>query len=79
MVFYQGEMFPEWQGDALIGGLRAESLVRLKIEGDRVTGEQRLAEGIGRVRDVEVAPDGALLVLIDGESGSLMRLTRRGR
>ncbi len=79
MVFYQGEMFPEWQGDALIGGLRAESLVRLKIEGDRVTGEQRLAEGIGRVRDIEVAPDGALLVLIDGESGSLLRLTRRGR
>lgn len=79
MTFYHGEMFPEWQGDALIGGLRAEAVVRLKIENGRVTGEQRLAEGIGRVRDIEVAPDGALLVLLDGDPGSLVRLTRRGR
>lgn len=78
MVFYQGEMFPEWRGDLLIGGLRAESVVRLKLEGDRVAGEQRLVQGIGRVRDIEVAPDGALLVLIDGDPGSLIRLARRG-
>ncbi len=78
MTFYQGEMFPEWQGDLLIGGLRAEAVVRLKLEGDRVAGEQRLVQGIGRVRDVEVAPDGALLVLIDGDPGSLIRLARRG-
>jgi len=79
MVFYDGPMFPEWRGDALIGGLRAQAVVRLKIEGDRVTGEQRLAEGIGRVRDIEVAPDGALLVLIDGERGSLVRLAREAQ
>ncbi len=78
MLFYEGAMFPEWQGDILIGGLRAESVVRLKLEGDRVAGEQRLVQGIGRVRDIEVAPDGALLVLIDGDPGSLIRLARRG-
>ncbi len=79
MVFYQGAMFPEWQGDALIGGLSTETVVRLRIEGERVTGEQRLVQGIGRVRDIEIAPDGALLVLIDGDPGSLVRLSRRGR
>ncbi|WP_114348032.1 PQQ-dependent sugar dehydrogenase [Paracoccus lutimaris] len=78
MIFYQGEMFPEWQGDLLIGGLRAGSVVRLKLDGDRVAGEQRLVQGIGRVRDIEIAPDGALLVLIDGDPGSLIRLARRG-
>ncbi|RQP05846.1 MAG: PQQ-dependent sugar dehydrogenase [Paracoccus sp. BP8] len=78
MAFYDGPMFPEWQGDALIGGLRAEAVVRLKIEGDRVTGEQRLAAGLGRIRDIEVAPDGALLVLIDDDPGALIRLARRG-
>lgn len=78
MTFYQGAMFPDWQGDLLIGGLRAGSLVRLKLQGDRVVGEQRLVEGIGRVRDVEVAPDGALLVLIDADPGQLIRLARRG-
>lgn len=77
MTFYDGAMFPEWRGDALIGGLRAEAIVRLTIEDGRVTGEQRLAAGIGRVRDIEVAPDGALLVLIDGDPGSLVRLSRR--
>lgn len=76
MAFYQGEMFPELQGDALIGGLGAQAVVRLKLQGDRVTGEQRLAEGIGRVRDVEIAPDGAILVLIDDPEGSLIRLAR---
>ncbi len=79
MVFYQGEMFPEWNGDALIGGLRAEAVVRLTIEGDRVTGEQRLSEGLGRIRDIEIAPDGALLVLIDDDPGALIRLSRIGR
>ncbi|WP_313352844.1 PQQ-dependent sugar dehydrogenase [Paracoccus sp. (in: a-proteobacteria)] len=78
MVFYDGAMFPEWQGDALIGGLRVEEVVRLKIEGNRVVGEQRLASGIGRVRDIEIAPDGALLVLIDDDPGQLIRLSRRG-
>lgn len=78
MTFYDGEMFPEWQGDALIGGLRAESLVRLSIEDGRVTGEQRLAEGVGRVRDVVVEQDGAILVLIDADPGQLLRLSRRG-
>ncbi len=71
-------MFPEMRGDLLIGGLKARSLVRLRLKGDRVAGEQRLVQGIGRVRDIEVAPDGALLVLIDGDPGSLIRLARRG-
>ncbi|WP_323009331.1 PQQ-dependent sugar dehydrogenase [Paracoccus sp. (in: a-proteobacteria)] len=74
MVFYRGGMFPELDGDALIGGLQAGAVVRLKIDGDRVTGEQRLVEGIGRVRDIEITPDGALLILTDG--GELIRLAR---
>ncbi|UFS65987.1 PQQ-dependent sugar dehydrogenase [Paracoccus denitrificans] len=74
MLFYDGAMFPELRGDALIGGLQAGAVVRLRIEGDRVTGEQRLVEGIGRVRDIELAPDGALLILTD--AGELIRLAR---
>ncbi|KGJ05823.1 glucose dehydrogenase [Paracoccus halophilus] len=78
MVFYQGEMFPEWNGNALIGGLRSGTVVRLELDGDRVTGEQRIGDNLGRVRDVAIAPDGALLVLNDENPGSLFRLTRIG-
>jgi glucose/arabinose dehydrogenase len=58
MEFYdlpQGdEMFPEWSGDLLIAGLQARAVVRLSIEDGRVVEEERLAPGIGRVRDVAV-------------------------
>lgn len=76
MVFYDGPMFPELQGDALIGGLQAQALVRLRVDGDRVTGEQHLVPGIGRIRDVGVAPDGAILILLDARNGALIRLSR---
>ena len=33
-------MFPEWEGDALIGGLAGQALVRLTLEGERVSGER---------------------------------------
>lgn len=75
MAFYEGAMFPEMQGDILIGGLVAQALVRLKLENDRVTGEERLAQGIGRVRDVAVAADGAIYLLVE-DRGQLVRITR---
>lgn len=77
MTFYDGAMFPDWQGDLLIGGLQSGSLVRLEMSGDRVTGEARHVQGIGRVRDVAVAQDGAIMVLTDAEDGQLIRLTPR--
>ncbi|MFV0303208.1 MAG: PQQ-dependent sugar dehydrogenase [Paracoccus sp. (in: a-proteobacteria)] len=76
MTFYSGAMFPEWQGDALIGGLRARALVRLNLDGERVTGEARHLADIGRVRDVDVAGDGAVMILIDDVDGSVVRVTR---
>jgi Glucose/sorbosone dehydrogenases len=75
MAFYDGALFPDWQGDALIGGLRGQALVRLKIEDGKVTGEARYLQGQGRIRDVAVARDGAVMVLTDGPGGALIRLT----
>ncbi len=75
MIFYEGEMFPDWQGDILLGALAGQSLVRLDIEGQTVMGEERLRTGEGRVRDVAIDDDGAILILIDDDPGALIRLT----
>jgi len=77
MIFYEGAMFPEWQGDILAAGLIAQAVVRLDLAGDVVTGEERLAEGVGRVRDVALDHDGAVLFITDeGDRSRLMRLSR---
>ncbi|WP_292051693.1 MULTISPECIES: PQQ-dependent sugar dehydrogenase [unclassified Brevundimonas] len=77
MTFYEGSMFPEWKGNALIAGLGGKHLVRLVIENNRVVGEERLLTGLGsRIRDVAVAADGAVWVITDEEDGKLVRLAR---
>ncbi|RMC37730.1 PQQ-dependent sugar dehydrogenase [Paracoccus alkanivorans] len=75
MSFYDGAMFPDWQGDLLIGGLQAGALVRLELSDGRVTGEARHLQGIGRIRDVEVAEDGSIMLLTDQDEGALVRIT----
>ena len=74
MLFYTGEMFPEWQGSVFIGGLSSMKLVRLTMEDERVVGEEwLLADRGSRFRDVRQDADGALLVLT--EEGEVLRLT----
>lgn len=76
MLFYGGELFP-WRGDILIAGLRARALVRLQLNGERVVAEERFELGVGRMRDVAEAPDGALWIVTDEDNGGLYRLTPR--
>jgi aldose sugar dehydrogenase len=76
MDFYRGSLFP-WRGDLLIAGLLVESLVRLDVDGERVTGEERFALGIGRIRDLAESEDGAVWVVTDEEDGGVYRLTPR--
>ena len=78
MTFYEGDLFKGWQGDLLIAGLISGGLVRLEMEGDRVTGEERIAADLGRVRDVAVDADGSVLVVTDFPDGALWRITPAG-
>ena len=52
--------------------------MRLKLDGDKVVGEARYLGDLGRVRDVDVDRDGAILLLIDARSGGLVRVTPEG-
>lgn len=76
MAFYDGA-YENWQGDLLIGSLNPGALVRLKFEDGLVIGEERVITEEGRIRDVEVAPDGSVLILIDAPApyGAVLRVT----
>jgi glucose/arabinose dehydrogenase len=75
MAFYSGDAFPDWRGDLFVGALKDRLLARLELDGERVVAEERLLEGaIGRIRDVEVGPDGFLYLLTDEADGELYRL-----
>ncbi|MFQ6547038.1 PQQ-dependent sugar dehydrogenase [Aestuariibius sp. 2305UL40-4] len=77
-IFYDGDAFPEWQGDVLAGSLYPGGLVRLEMDGDRVVGEERLVRDIGRVRDVEQTSDGRVLLLTDEPNGEVIVLAPAG-
>ena len=79
MMFYRGDMFPDWQGDLFVGGLASTALVRLELDGDAVTGEERLLEPLGlRIRDVAEGPDGAIFVITDEPNGEILRISAPG-
>ena len=79
MAFYDADAFPAWRGSLLIGALKDELLVRLRLEGDQVIGEERLIAGeIGRIRDVRVAPDGLVYLLNDEADAAIWRLEPAG-
>ncbi len=76
MAWVEGDLFPDWRGDLLVGALKFELLVHLTMDGDRVIGEERLFQGrFGRIRDVRIGPDGAIYLLTDERRGALIRIT----
>lgn len=64
MLTYTGELFDTWDGDLLIGGLRALSVVRLTLRDGRVDTEEWIPME-ARVRSLALAADGAVLVGTD--------------
>jgi len=89
-VFYDGDTFADWKGNAFIGGLSSQALVRVSFESqptdnlgqppkdgqtEPVAKEAERFEWGKRIREVEQGPDGALYVLEDKEGGRLIRLT----
>ena len=75
LIFYEGDEFSEWNGNAFIGGLKSKALVRISFN----NGEPFEAERFSwskRVREVEMGHDGAIWVLEDGSSGRLIKFTK---
>ncbi len=74
LLIYSGELFEEWQGDAFLGALSGEALVRVDLDGQR-TGDDQVFDMGERIRAVEQGPDGAIWLLEDEGAGRLLRLT----
>jgi glucose/arabinose dehydrogenase len=75
LTIYTGGLFPQWKGNAFIGGLRSATLVRLELDGEKVTGEERMLRQLNeRIRDVRTGPDGALYLLTDNAAGRILRI-----
>ncbi|MBB4153860.1 glucose/arabinose dehydrogenase [Sphingomonas jinjuensis] len=75
LMIYSGSMFPQWKGDAFIGGLSSQALVRVDLNGTTATKGDQWPMG-ARIREVEQGPDGAIWVLEDGGRGSQGRLLK---
>ncbi len=69
-TFYRGSGFPQFRGNFFFGGLRGEVLIRVRLEGRRVVGQERLLEKqYGRIRDVAEGPEGALYFSTSNRDG----------
>lgn len=73
MDFVTGNKYPEWEGDLLVGSLKFNYVELIKLDGNTVTGREKIAEDIGRVRNVKMGPDGYIYIALEGQG--IVRLT----
>ncbi|HAS49978.1 MAG TPA: glucose sorbosone dehydrogenase [Gammaproteobacteria bacterium] len=74
-IFYQGDAFPEWKNDILMGTLKSMQLFRFSLDGNRVIEQEILLDDFARVRDIESGVDGEIYLLLEnGEGSKIARL-----
>ncbi|MEM9900993.1 MAG: PQQ-dependent sugar dehydrogenase [Pseudomonadota bacterium] len=78
MTFVGDAMFPDWEGDILVGSLNSDLISRLDVSGTEVREVERIAtpETL-RIRDVRTGPDGDVWFLSEG-NGALYRMRVAG-
>ena len=76
LMFYSGDLFPDWRGDAFIPGLSSQALVRVEFDGENAHEAERFDMG-RRIRAAVQGRAGAIWLLEDGDGGRLLKLTPR--
>lgn len=75
LMIYSGDLFKDWKGNAFVGGLSSQALIRVKLDGANASRADQWDMG-ARIREVEQGPDGAIWLLEDGDRGSQGRLIK---
>jgi aldose sugar dehydrogenase len=76
MVFYTGDMFPQWKGDLIVSLLAGQHLRRIDLDNGQIRGQETmLSDRAERYRTVIQAPDGALIAITDADNGKVLRIT----
>jgi aldose sugar dehydrogenase len=74
-VFYEGDAFPEWRHNMIVGSLKAATLYRLEIENNKLVHKEAIVENLARIRDVAVGYDGLIYLLLESDAGgAIVRL-----
>jgi glucose/arabinose dehydrogenase len=73
MAFITSDKYRGWKGNILVGSLAFHHLTRLQVEGDKIVKETKMLDGIGRVRNVKIGPDGYIYVSVEGP-GRILQL-----
>jgi glucose/arabinose dehydrogenase len=76
LMFYTGDKFPHWKGNLFAGGMVGQQLVRITLDGRRVTNVEQIAQQVGRIRDVRQGPDGFIYLAIDNNQGQPTPIVR---
>ncbi|WP_223827916.1 PQQ-dependent sugar dehydrogenase [Vreelandella titanicae] len=74
IALYSGELFPQWQGDILIGALVNNEVRRVRLSNNASDVEGLFGELDERIRDVRVGPEGEVYLLTDSSEGRLLRV-----
>ena len=67
MTFVTGDKYPDWKGGLLVGSLKFNYVELLKLDGNKVIDRLKIAEDIGRVRNVAQGPDGYIYIAVEGD------------
>ncbi len=73
MAFVTSDKYPAWRGDVLNGALAFQLISRIVLDGEEYVHEERILEGIGRIRDVREAPDG-FIYFSNESNGTISRI-----
>jgi glucose/arabinose dehydrogenase len=76
-IFYTGDKFPAWKNNILLTSLVGRTLVRLTVDGNKVTQEERLLtkELNERLRHIVQGPDGLVYLISDESKGSIYQIS----